>query len=414
MITIIMNDSHIVSIAQLAQFLKHSPSVSFSATCLKEKYAWINETLVKFRYCSLKKKEKGIVKRYIRKMTGLSDIQLKRLLARKKKIKRIVPLTTARHSFPRIYTTSDVARLIETDTWHKRLSGPATGTIFKDQYTIYGDEHFKRLQNISSAHIYNLRKTRQYTSKSSFLEKTKSVSVPIGERTKPDNQGKPGFLRIDTVHQGDYVDGKGQKKGVYHINIVDEVTQWEIVGAVEGISEAFLVPLLQALINQFPFRIINFHSDNGGEYINKIVAKLLNTLLIKQTKSRPRKCNDNALVETKNGTVIRKNMGYAYIPQKYAETINVFYKKHFNPYLNFHRPCGFASRKKDRKGKIRKVYDVYMTPFKRLKSLPTPSKYLKKDVSLEKLENTAMEMSHNESAKSMHEAKEKLFKSFKN
>jgi transposase InsO family protein len=109
---------------------------------------------------------------------------------------------------------------------------------------------------------------------------------------------------MDTVHQGD-LDGV---KGVYYINAVDEVTQWEIVGAVAHISEAWLRPLLEAMLEQFPFPIRGFHSDNGSEFINHTIAGLLNKLLIEQTKSRPRHSNDNGLAETKNGAIIRKHM----------------------------------------------------------------------------------------------------------
>jgi transposase InsO family protein len=98
-------------------------------------------------------------------------------------------------------------------------------------------------------------------------------------------------------------------KGIYHINAVDEVTQWEIVGATALISEAGLIPVLEAMLEQFPFRIRGFHSDNGSEFINHTVSKLLNKLLIEQTKSRPRRSNDNGLVESKNGAVIRKHIG---------------------------------------------------------------------------------------------------------
>lgn len=94
--------------------------------------------------------------------------------------------------------------------------------------------------------------------------KMNPTPINIGERRKPEPYGKPGYLRVDSVHQGD----QDKEKGVYHINLVDEVTQWEIVGCVEGISEHFLVPLLTRLMEQFPFRIIEFHSDNGSEYIN--------------------------------------------------------------------------------------------------------------------------------------------------
>ena len=125
---------------------------------------------------------------------------------------------------------------------------------------------------------------------------------------------------MDTVHQGD-LDGK---KGVYHLNAVDEVTQFEIVCSVEKISERYLIPVLSALLEQFPFVILGFHADNGSEYINRHVAQLLNKLLIGLTKSRARQTNDNALVESKNGAIVRKHLGYGHIPQRFAPLINAF------------------------------------------------------------------------------------------
>src|SRR5690606_33640470 len=157
--------------------------------------------------------------------------------------------------------------------------------------------------------------------------------VSIGERKRPDPQGQPGFLRVDTVHQGD----REGIKGVYHINLVDEVTQWQVVFAVSQISEAFLLPLLNEALALFPFVIRGFHSDNGSEFINKAVAALLEKLLIRQTKSRARRSTDNGLVESKNGSTIRKHMGHWHIRGDCAPRINLFYREHFISYLNFHR-----------------------------------------------------------------------------
>ncbi len=216
-------------------------------------------------------------------------------------------------------------------------------------------------------------------------------------------------MRADTIHQGDL----GKEKGVYHINVIDEVTQWEILGAVEKISERYLAPLLlEDLIAQFPFRILGFHSDNGGEYINKVVAALLNKLLIRQTKSRARHCNDNALAEGKNRSIVRKHMGYAHIPGRYAGPINEFYRNHLNVYLNYHRPCGFATRKIDTKGKEKKVYKTYQTPYEMLKSHLNASNFLKDGISFEKLDRIAYKKSDNECAQEMQKAKAELFKNF--
>lgn len=159
---------------------------------------------------------------------------------------------------------------------------------------------------------------------------------PIGERRKPRPEGRPGFIRVDTVHQGD-LDGI---KGLYHINRVDEVTQFQCVGSVECISEAFLLPVLEALIERFPFRVLGFHADNGSEYINHRVCRLLNKLHVAEfTKSCARRSNDNALVESKNGAVVRKHFGYAHIPGRFAQRVNAFAQNVLSPYLNFHRPC---------------------------------------------------------------------------
>jgi len=398
-------------VAQIKAFLKVDSAIKFKATSKKEKYKWINEVLNRFRYFRLRKKDKGIVRSYIVKMTGLSKSQLGRIIAKKRKFGKVFYNSTARHSFPRKYTPIDIALLIKTDNAHKRLSGPATKKILQREYNLFGKTEYSNISQVSCSYIYNLRETRQYKSHSLTVKKTNPVKVPIGERRKPKPQGRPGFLRVDTVHQGDY----GKRKGVYHINIVDEVLQWEIVGAIEKISEYYLEPLLKDLIDQLPFKIINFHSDNGSEFINKIVAKLLNKLLIQQTKSRPRHCNDNALAECKNGSTVRKHMGYVHIPSRFAKAINQFYKQYFNIYLNFHRPCGFATIITDKKGKEKKVYkqEDYQTPYEKLKSLDNAQQYLKDNISFKELDKIAYQKSDNDFAEEMQKVKEGLFKNFK-
>jgi len=233
--------------------------------------------------------------------------------------------------------------------------------------------------------------------------------VPIGERRAPTPDGRPGFIRIDSVHQGDQ-DGV---KGLYHINAVDCVTQFEIVATCERISEAYLMPALKALLDSFPFRVLGFHADNGSEYINKTVAKLLEKLRAEFTKSRPRHSNDNGLAETKNGGVVRKHFGYSHIPQRYAAEVNVFCQDHLNPYVNFHRPCFFAESVTDAKGKTRKKYPLknMMTPYEKLKSLPDAKDFLKPGISFAKLDKIANTISDNEAARRLNEARRKLFQS---
>ena len=205
-----------------------------------------------------------------------------------------------RHSFPARYMAEDIALLAEVDRAHERLSGPATRRILEREYEQYGNQQYERLAKISVAHLYNLRASARYRNQAAVFESTRSTSIAIGERRRPDPHGRPGFLRVDTVHQGDW-DGA---KGVYHINAVDAVTQWQVVGCTSKISEAYLLPVLEAVLAQFPFTVLGFHVDNGLEYINHRVAQVLKKLHAEFTKSGACRSQDNALVEGKNGAVV--------------------------------------------------------------------------------------------------------------
>jgi transposase InsO family protein len=261
------------------------------------------------------------------------------------------------------------------------------------------------LATISVAHLYNLRHHQRYRERLLNYTKTRPAAVSIGERRKPQPQGQPGFLRLDTVHQGDQPDAKG----VYHINAVDEVTQWEVAGSTPRISEAYLKPVLENMLRQFPFRILGFHTDNGSEFINKTVAELLEKLRVEQTKSRPRQSGDNGLVETKNGAVIRKHIGYGYIDARHADRINDFYQEYLNPYLNYHRPCAQADVKIDAKGRKRVTYKRYQTPLETLSLLEKPAQYLRDGLSMKALKRVGAAISDTDAARRMQQAKAKLF-----
>jgi transposase InsO family protein len=274
-------------------------------------------------------------------------------------------------------------------------------------FEVFGDVRYERLASISVAHLYNLRHAAGYEARRLHWTKTRGYSVPIAQRRAPAPDGRPGFIRIDSIHQGD----QDSVKGLYHINAVDCVTQFEIVATCERLSEAYLLPVLEALLDNFPFRILGFHADNGSEYINHTVANLLEKLRVEFTKSRPRHSNDNGLAETKNGAIVRKHLGYSHIPQRYASEVNAFCQEFLNPYVNFHRPCFFAESFTDDKGKTRKHYSLknMMTPYEKLKSLPNAKRFLKPGVTFKQLDQTAKGISDNEAARRLNEARNKLF-----
>lgn len=397
------------SIPELEQFLSASDAVEFVILDKAEAYAWIATTLKDLKYRSLSKHDKGIVSAYMRKITGYSPAQTKRLIRRWHQTTKLVRKPYKHHSFNGIYTRDDCILLAHVDEAHNVLSGPATRKVMEREFVMYGKPEFERLAGISIGQIYNLRKTYLYHQHVAVFTKTKGPKNTLGVRRKPRPNGCPGYTRIDSVHQGD---GPNGEKGVYHINSVDEVTQWELVACVPTICDRDMQPVLEYELESYPFVIHEFHADNGSEYINKQVASMLNRLHITLSKSRPRRHEDNALAETKNGGIVRKEMGYSHIRKEHAKLINEWYQEWFNVYLNFHRPCGFATTITDHKGKERKVYrpQDYMTPYQKLKSLPNAEQYLKPGVTFEQLDKIEDAMSDTEFAKAMRKAKYQLEK----
>ena len=342
------------------------------------------------------------------KISGYSRQQLTRLIAQYRQTGRLQRRQRTVSGFKLKYTAKDIRLLAQMDERHDTPCGHAIKKLCERAAGVYGETDYANLATISVSHLYNLRKSTPYTRQRRHFEKTRPKRSKIGERRKPQPNGQPGYIRIDTVHQGDL----DKQKGVYHINAVDEVTQVEVVCTVEKISERYLIPALEQLLETFPFVVLGFHSDNGSEYINKLVAKLLEKLRIEFTKSRSRHSNDNALAESKNGAVVRKLFGYSHIPQRWAPLINDFNQQYLNPYLNFHRPCFFPETRTDDKGKQRKIYryENMLTPYDKLKSLPNAKNYLKPGLSFEILDQVAYQISDNHAADQLQKASQTLFK----
>ena len=298
----IMKLEELITIEQLRQFLDGTQAVIFKiASIKKERYNWIQHELVRFDYLKLSKSDKGDVIRYLMKVSGYSRQQITRLIKQYRKTGYIKHFHANVPSFKRKYTTEDVRLIAKMDERYDSPCGHTIKKLCERAYRVFHEQEFERLSTISVSHLYNLRKSITYSRTRQHFEKTKSIQSVIGERRKPKPEGKPGFIRIDTVHQGD----QDKKKGVYQINAVDEETQFEVVVTVEKISEYFMIPVLEQMLESFPFKIISFHSDNGSEYINKNVSKLLEKLLVEFTKSRSRHSNDNALAESKNASIVR-------------------------------------------------------------------------------------------------------------
>jgi transposase InsO family protein len=408
-----MNEAQVCTVEQVRQVLEGTQALQFSAAQDDEgRYGWIDAVLRRLDYRRLGRSDRGPVLAYLQRLSGYSRAQVTRLVSRWRSGQPLAKNYRApEHAFARRYTSADVALLVEVDRAMGTLSGPATACVLRRQRDVFGDARFARLGSISVGHLYNLRNGPGYRAQRVVLTKTRGdKAAAIGVRRAPAPEGRPGFIRIDSVHQGDF-DGI---KGLYHINAVDCVTQWEVVASVQTIGEAYLLPVIEQMLEQFPFAILGFHADNGSEYVNHRVAKMLDKLRIEFTRSRPRHSNDNGLAETKNGAVVRKFFGYEHIPQRHAGRFNTFCVEYLNPFLNFHRPCLFATELPDPKkpGRIKRVYrtNSAMTPLDKLASLPEAHEFLREGITLEDLHQLARALTDVQAAEELNEARAALFR----
>ena len=259
-------------------------AADFELTDRGSAYAFVRRTLVRFEYHGLGKPDKGLVKRFLEKVTGLSRAHVTRLIRQHHRTGHIRDHggKPPANAFPRRYTPYDAALLAEVDEAFGQLSGPATKVILWRMCHVYGDERFERLASISNGQIYNLRRTRAYRTGRLTFRKTLPTPIPIGVR-RPHLRLPPSPSRP-------------------------------------------------------------FHANNGSEYINREVADLLNKLHIPTfTKSRSRHSNDNALVESRNGSVVRSWLGHIHVPHHLVPQVNHFLRDSLCPLLNFHRPCLFPT-----------------------------------------------------------------------
>lgn len=227
-----MEEAKLTTLAQIKAFLDGTNEVAFRVP-KDERNAFIERVFKCFGYAAHGRADKGTLLRYIERMTGLSRQQVTRLVAQyrkhgklAKRQHRMVPT----NGFASHYTLADVVLLAEMDMLHNTLSGPATKKLMERAHHVFGDARFERLAGISVSHLYNLRGSRPYQNKRRHWTKTNPSGIPIGKRRAPQPNGLPGYIRIDSVHQGDQ-DGV---KGVYHINAVDCVTQMQFVATCDN------------------------------------------------------------------------------------------------------------------------------------------------------------------------------------
>ena len=254
--------------------MRSSEPIEFGGSGREARYGWVERVLSAQKYGELSKGQRGLVRAYVRKVTGLSQAQTTRLIRAYLDHGAVRARPYQRHRFATQYTAEDIALLAGVDRDHGRLSGPATRRILERAYQRFGEKQYERLAQISVAHLYNLRASARYRNQAAVFEPTQSTTAAIGQRRKPDPQGPAGILARG---HGTPRRPRRNQRGVPHQRggCSDAMAGG---GLHRKISERYLLPVLEAVLAQFPFVIRGFHADNGSEYINHRVAHMLRKL----------------------------------------------------------------------------------------------------------------------------------------
>jgi len=399
-----MKLEHLDSIEDIRRFLNGTDVVIFNVLMPKQaRYLWVHKVLKKHLYSSLSKPEKGAVAQYLMKVTGYSRSQIKRLIQQFVKT-NVITLNTARNNgFKSCYTPSDIRLLAEMDERHQQPSGAVIIKLCERAYSKFGHRQYENLANLSVSHLYNLRRSKTYQSQRLFLTKKRSTVGAMGNRRKVGPNDQPGYIHIDSSYQGDIFNDQG----VYHINAVDAVTQFQVKVTVERITPTFLRPAIQQILDLFPFKIQGFHIGNSGEYANHNVDTLLNKLFLEFSKTRSSQINEDALVEANRVSINAKRYGHQHTLRDYASQSSTFNQTALFRYVNFHRPCYFATTVVDKDGNETKqyIYRDIMTPYDKLISLPNSKQYLKSNITLGQLDRFSKKLDDNDAAEALNKAR---------
>jgi len=177
------------------------------------------------------------------------------------------------------------------------------------------------------------------------------------------NPERPGYLDVDLV---DHSGGNASGEFCYTLDMADAFSQWIELRAVLTKAQKFVLDELQWVRLDLPFALLGIHSDSGSEFINDQLYRYCHAEQLKFTRSRAGKKNDNARVEQKNWSVVRRLIGYGrYETHRQVDQLNAVYAV-ARLYINFFKPVMKLQTKRRVGSKVRKIYDEPKTPYQRL------------------------------------------------
>jgi len=197
--SVLLHTHRLQTLEQIRAFVEGSESLDIEVHDRQAAYDCVAQTLRRFGYTRLGKADKGLIVRYMIRVTGRSRQQITRLIAQFRSTGTVRDRrgSPSRPFTPR-YTRADSRQLADLDRLHGTLSGTATRKLCQRAYHMFSDERFERLAGICNGHLYNLRQARTYSGRRGPVHSTRPTPVPIGERRRPRPDGQPGYLRVDS------------------------------------------------------------------------------------------------------------------------------------------------------------------------------------------------------------------------
>jgi len=186
--------------------------------------------------------------------------------------------------------------------------------------------------------------------------------IPV--RTEHWDARRPGFVEMDLVsHSGSSASGEF----IHSLNLTDIYSGWVQTQAVMGKGETGILEAIEIMSERLPFKILGIDSDNGSEFINHHLWKYCQAQRIQFTRSRPYKKDDNAHIEQKNWTHVRKFMGWdRYDSPKALEAMNGLYENELSLFMNLFQPSVKLHRTIRKGSRRKRIYDKPQTPLDRL------------------------------------------------
>lgn len=186
--------------------------------------------------------------------------------------------------------------------------------------------------------------------------------IPLAIDSEPVT--KPGVLEIDlVVHCGESAMGDF----INTLNATDRITDWYEAEAIMGKSQRAVEAAMEEIEKRLPYPLTGIDSDNGTEFINGNMKRYAQRRNITFTRSRPYKKNDNAHIEQKNFTHVRKIIGYARFDTKEQQAMmNELYRNELRLYINYFQPSQKLIKKERVGSRIKRIYDKPKTPYQRV------------------------------------------------